>query len=283
MKVKHLGPHLETKKGLAATIDSLKTFDADACAFFVSSPRSRNVLPPSKTEVAEFRKACKNNNIDPLKDILVHGAYIINLASPDPPKRHASVEHALREAQKCEAYGIGLYNIHPGSPTKESTKEEGIKHAIKSINHIVENTEFVVVVIETMAGQGNVLGGTFEDLRDIIAGVKDKRRIGVCLDTCHVFCAGYELGRKEEYEKTMKAFEDVVGFEYLRGAHINDSCHPFGSKKDRHAGIGKGELKNDPFINIMNDPRFDNIPLVLETHDKDKFAEEIKLLRSFVN
>lgn len=210
--------------------------------------------------------------------ILPHDSYLINLGHPGKEELAKSRTAFLDEMQRCEQLGLDRLNFHPGSHLKLITPEESLKIIAESINLTLDKTKGVTAVIENTAGQGSNLGHQFEQIKFIIDLVEDKSRVGVCIDTCHTFTSGYDLITPEGYEETFKQFEQIIGFHYLRGIHLNDSMKPLGSHVDRHDSIGKGFLGNDVFRRIMKDPRFDNLPIILETPNEDIWAEEIKML-----
>ncbi|KAJ3019076.1 hypothetical protein HKX48_002382 [Thoreauomyces humboldtii] len=234
-------------------------------------------------DIARFATACSATKMDPTKHMLPHGSYLINVANVDPVKSQQAVEGLVDELLRCESLGITKYNFHPGAALKEP-RDEAIARVADAINRAHSLTKFITVVVENMAGQGTVLGSTFEDLRDIIAGVTNKDRVGVCLDTCHAFAAGYDIRTKKAYDDTMQRFSDIVGFRYLKGMHLNDSKGELGCRKDRHEFLGKGHIGWEAFRLIMNDSRLNDMPLILETPredgpegDKEHGAEVIKL------
>lgn len=226
--------------------------------------------------VERWNRALKETNF-PLTQILPHGSYLMNPGSPDPEKLEKSRTAMLDECQRCERLGIPFYNFHPGSTTGACTVEQCLKTVAATIDYIVENTEFIIMVIETMAGQGHTIGSTFEQIREIISAVKNKERVGVCIDTCHIFAAGYDIRTKAAYEQTMKKFDEVIGLRYLKALHLNDSKGGLGCRADRHENIGKGRIGKGGFKCIMDDERLDNIPLVLETPEGDYPREMITL------
>ncbi len=221
------------------------------------------------------------------------GPYLVNLAQKDPEKANQAYDNFLDDLQRCEALGIELYNFHPGS-TGGDTKAAAIARIAAQLNKSHRATKSVVTVIENMAGSGNVVGSRFEELRDIIALVDDKSRVGVCIDTCHAFAAGYDLSTPEAFTKTVDEFDSVVGTKYLRAFHLNDSKAPLGSNRDLHANIGTGFLGLRAFHSLVNHAPFQDLPMVLETpidrpgpngktfEDKQVWADEIKLLESLI-
>jgi len=213
--------------------------------------------------------------------VLPHDSYLINLGHPEAEKEEKSLNAFIDELRRVEELGLKYLNFHPGSHLKKLSEEECLTKIAKNINIALKETQSCIAVIETTAGQGTNLGYKFEHLAFIIDLIEDKNRIGVCIDTAHIFAAGYDLRTKEAYEKTMQTFDEVVGFKYLKGMHINDSKAKFASRVDRHHSLGKGEIGIDAFKFIMQDKRIDNIPLVLETIEPEIWPDEIKLLKSF--
>ena len=226
--------------------------------------------------------------------MLPHGSYLVNLAQEEAEKATQAYMAFLDDLHRCEALGIKLYNFHPGS-TGSHSRPSAITRIANALNRAHLSTKTVTPVLETMAGGGNVIGSTFEDLRDIIAQIEDKKRIGVCLDTCHVFAAGYDLRTPTAFRKTFDDFDKIVGMKYLRALHLNDSKAPFGSHRDLHQNIGLGFLGLQAFHNVMNEPRFEGLPMVLETpidhkdpetgkdvEDKGVWAREIKMLERLI-
>jgi AP endonuclease 1 len=218
---------------------------------------------------------------------------LVNLAQSDAEKAKQAYGNFIDDLQRCEALGIRLYNFHPGS-TLGDTKEAACGRIAAQLNKSHKATNSVITVLENMAGSGNVIGSTFEDLRDIIAKVDDKSRVGVCIDTCHTFAAGYDLRSPEAFRETMEQFDRIIGLKYLKALHLNDSKAPLGSHRDLHANIGTGFLGLRGFHNIMNYAPFAGLPMVLETpidrkgddgktvEDKRIWSGEIKLLEMLI-
>lgn len=231
---------------------------------------------------------------DAAAHVLPHGSYLVNLAQLDADKAEQAYTCFLDDLQRCEELGIKLYNFHPGN-TGGQPRAEALARIAAQLNKSHEATKTVITLLENMAGSGNVIGSTFEDLRDIIAMIKDKSRVGVCIDTCHSFAAGYDLRSPEAFAATMKSFDDIVGLKYLKALHLNDSKAPLSSRRDLHANIGTGFLGLRAFHNIMNYDAFQNLPMVLETpidkkgedgktvEDKSVWADEIKLLEGLID
>lgn len=281
-----VGAHVSAAGGLYNAFINSKKIGGSAMALFLKSQRQWAAKPLEEETIVKFKDTCKELGFDMTK-VLPHGSYLVNLGNPDDEKREKSYEAFLDELTRCDQLGIKLYNFHPGSTVGACSVEESIKHIADCINKAIKATSEVTVVIENMAGQGNVIGGKFEHLRDIIQLVEDKSRIGICLDTCHTFAAGYDLRSAKAYQKTMDQFEQIVGFKYLKAMHLNDSMTPHASGKDRHECIGKGHLGIEAFKNIMNDERLLGIPMVLETPlhptlGEAHYMEEIKLLYSLI-
>jgi deoxyribonuclease-4 len=227
-----------------------------------------------------FRENCEKFDYKPFQ-ILPHDSYLINLGHPEQEGLEKSREAFLDEMQRCEQLGLDRLNFHPGSALGKISDEECLLRIAESINIVLDKTRGVTAVIENTAGQGTNLGYKFEHLRFIIDHVEDKTRVGVCIDTCHSFAAGYDLSSEAGFMETFQHFEEVVGFTYLRGMHVNDSKKGLNSRVDRHDSLGKGTLGIDLFRWLMKDSRFDNLPLILETPDETIWKEEIAMLYSY--
>jgi len=252
---------------------------ANAFALFTKNQRQWTAKPLENETIEAFKQNLEYAGILP-KHVLPHDSYLINLGHPNLEKRQKSYEAFLDEVHRCEQLGLELLNFHPGSHLNEISEEECMDIIADNINRILDLTQNVTLVIENTAGQGTNLGCRWEHLAYIIERVEDKARIGVCLDTCHLFSAGYDIRTPETYAKTMEEFASIVGFGYLRGMHINDAKPQLGSRVDRHHSLGKGTIGLEAFKCIMQDARMDDIPLVLETIDESIWADEITLLRS---
>lgn len=211
--------------------------------------------------------------------ILPHDSYLINLGNPDKDALQKSRNAFLDEMQRCEQLGLNRLNFHPGSHLNKISEEGCLLLIAESINQVLEKTKGVTAVIENTAGQGSNLGFAFEQIKFIIDHVDDKSRVGVCIDTCHAFAAGYDMLTQDAFNKTFDDFDRIVGFSFLKGMHLNDSKKGLGSHVDRHDSLGKGTLGLNPFRFIMKDIRFDGIPLILETPDEQLWPEEINLLK----
>lgn len=280
--MKYFGAHVSASGGVENAIKNAKEIGATAFALFTKN--QRQWLAPALTpeQIATFRNAMAEAGYE-AKQILPHDSYLINLGHPEDEGLQKSRESFFEEMQRCELLGLDRLNFHPGSHLKKISEEESLERIAESINMALERTQGVTAVLENTAGQGSNLGFKFEHLAYIIDRVKDKSRVGVCLDTCHSFAAGYDLRTKEACDATFAEFDRIVGFNYLCGMHLNDALKPLGSRVDRHAPLGDGEIGWECFKYIAQDSRFDNIPLVLETPDEARWAEEIAKLKEFAN
>jgi deoxyribonuclease-4 len=276
---KFVGAHTSSSGGVFNAVYNAQQIGAKAFALFTKNQKRWDAKPLDTKTIERFKTALDESKILP-KHVLPHDSYLINLGHPDEQKLIKSRMAFIDELERCEELGLEKLNFHPGSHLKEISEDECIDRIAESINIALDKTKGVSAVIENTAGQGSNLGYKFEHLAQIIDKVEDKTRIGVCIDTCHMFVAGYDIRTKEVYDKTWQEFENIVGFKYLMGMHINDSKPPLGSKKDRHHSIGQGEIGLDAFRFIMNDERMDDIPLILETIDSSIWKEEIELLYS---
>ncbi|HBY4817634.1 TPA: deoxyribonuclease IV [Klebsiella pneumoniae] len=277
--MKYVGAHVSASGGLANAAIRAAEIEATAFALFTKNQRQWRAAPLSDETIAEFKAACEKYHFGP-RQILPHDSYLINLGHPVEEALEKSRDAFIDEMTRCQQLGLTLLNFHPGSHLQQIPEEECLARIAESINIALAKTEGVTAVIENTAGQGSNLGFKFEHLAAIIDGVEDKSRVGVCIDTCHAFAAGYDLRSAEACEKTFAAFERIVGFQYLRGMHLNDAKSAFGSRVDRHHSLGEGNIGHDCFSWIMQDSRFDGIPLILETINPDIWAEEIAWLRA---
>ncbi|WP_457561756.1 deoxyribonuclease IV [Caminibacter pacificus] len=280
--MKYVGAHVSAAGGVENAVKNAVEIGANGFALFTKNQRQWFAKPLSEKSITKFKEWMQEHGFN-ADAVLPHDSYLINLGHPEVEKREKSLESFIDEARRVEQLGLKYLNFHPGSHLKKISEEECLDLISESVNHAIKETESCVFVIETTAGQGSNLGYKFEHLAYIIDKVKDKERIGVCIDTAHIFAAGYDIRTKEAYEATMKEFDEIVGFKYLKGMHINDSKAKFASRVDRHHSLGKGEIGIDAFKFIMQDERIDNIPLVLETIEPELWPEEIKMLRSFEN
>ena len=277
--MKRVGAHVSAGGGVENAPLNAKAIGAKAFALFTKNQRQWKAKPLTNDNIDKFRQNCEDAGYLP-EHVLPHDSYLINLGHPEKEGLKKSRDAFLDEMQRCEQLGLKLLNFHPGSHLKKIEEDACLKRIAESINIALDQTKGVSAIIENTAGQGTNMGFRFEHLAVIIENVDDKKRVGVCLDTCHTFTAGYDLRTKKAFKATMDEFEKVVGFKYLSAMHLNDSKPDLGARVDRHQSIGKGKLGVDPFSFIMNDKRFDEIPMVLETIDDTIWAEEIKLLYS---
>lgn len=274
--MKYIGAHVSASGGVENAPVNAHEIGANAFALFTKNQRQWVSKPLTEDSIRLFKENCKLYGFQP-EYILPHDSYLINLGHPEEEGLEKSRAAFLDEMQRCELLGLKLLNFHPGSHLNKIPVEDCLSLIAESINIALDKTKGVTAVIENTAGQGSNLGNEFWQLRYIIDRVEDKSRIGVCLDTCHTFTAGYDL--LDDYEAVFREFDEVVGFHYLRGMHLNDSKKELGSRVDRHDSIGKGLIGFPFFEKLMRDSRFDNMPLVLETIDEALWPEEIAWLR----
>lgn len=277
--MKFVGAHVSASGGVENAPVNANNIGAKAFAFFTKNQRQWFASPYKEENIINFKARCEEFGYS-ASNILPHSSYLINLGNPTDEGVKKSRQAFFDEMQRCEQLGITLLNFHPGSHLNEISVEKCLDRIAESINMALDRTTGVCAVLENTAGQGTNLGHTFEQLAHIIDKVQDKSRVGVCLDTAHTLAAGYEIRTRETYDETFNKFDDIVGFSYLKGMHINDSKKELASRVDRHDSLGKGLMNMDLFSFIMNDPRMDNLPLILETPDESLWAEEIQLLYS---
>lgn len=275
--MKRIGAHVSASGGVENAPINAHEIGASAFALFTKNQRQWKARPLTEQSINAFQKNLDQAGIE-ARHVLPHDSYLINLGHPDDEALQKSRDAFLDEIQRCQQLGLSLLNFHPGSHLKRISEEESLRRVADSINWALERTTSVTAVIENTAGQGSNLGYRFEHLAAIIDNVEDKARIGVCLDTCHTFTAGYDLRTSDACQRTFEEFERSVGFHYLRGVHLNDSKPDLGSRVDRHESLGKGKLGWPVFEYIMNDDRFEDIPMVLETIDSTLWADEIRQL-----
>jgi deoxyribonuclease-4 len=279
--MKLIGPHVSTTGGVFNAPLNAKALGATAFGMFSKNQRRWESPPYDQSTIALFKKNLKEAAYLP-SSVLTHDSYLINLGNPDPDAQKKSLDACIDELTRCDQLGLNTLNMHPGSHLKLVDEIDCLDIIAKNINTALAATRNVSVVLETTSGQGSNVGYRFEHLAHIIKNIDDKKRVGVCVDTCHIFAAGYDIRTEKGYYQVMEEFDKVIGFKYLMGMHLNDSKGKHGSHLDRHHSLGQGELGLEPFRQIMNDSRLDGIPLILETIDEGIWAEEIKLLYSFV-
>ena len=275
--MKYIGAHVSSSGGVENAPLHAKEIGAKAFALFTRNQRQWRSSPLSAKSITLFRERCAEFGFAP-EHILPHDSYLINLGNPDAEGLTKSREAFLDEMRRCEQLGLKLLNFHPGSHLNKMEPEACLALIADSINWTLAQTEGVTAVIENTAGQGTNLGYTFEQIATIIEQVEDKSRVGVCIDTAHALASGYEIRTAEGFADTFRKFEEVIGFHYLRGIHLNDSKKELSTRVDRHDSVGKGVMGMDLFRMLMKDSRFDNIPIILETPDESLWAEEIRLL-----
>jgi deoxyribonuclease-4 len=269
--MKYIGAHVSASGGVENAPLNASKIGAKAFAIFTKNQKQWKASPLNEKSIALFKENCKKYSYLP-EFIMPHDGYLINPGSPEKEMLEKSREALLDEMQRCELLGLTMLNFHPGAHLNKITEEECIKNIAESVNFVLLNT----------AGQGSWLGYKFEHLKAIIDLVDDKSRVGVCLDTCHTYAAGYDIKSEEGYERTFRDFGSIIGLNYLRGFHLNDAKKGLASRVDRHESIGQGDLGPEVFIRIMNDPRFDNMPIILETPDEEIWGEEVRWLYSVI-
>ncbi|AKH64778.1 MULTISPECIES: deoxyribonuclease IV [Photorhabdus] len=280
--MKFIGAHVSAAGGVDQAVIRAHELKATAFALFTKNQRQWNAPPLATDIIDKFKENCERYGYGS-QQILPHDSYLINLGHPDTEALEKSRLAFVDEMQRCEQLGIDLLNFHPGSHLNKIDVDKCLTRIAESINIALNKTQGVTAVIENTAGQGTNLGFKFEHLAAIIDGVEDKSRVGVCIDTCHAFAAGYDLRTDDVCQKTFQEFEKIVGFQYLCGMHLNDAKSEFASRVDRHHSLGEGNIGKTPFSYIMQDARFNGIPLILETIKPDIWHQEIAWLKSQQN
>ena len=274
---KFVGAHVSASGGVENAPLNAHKIGAKAFALFTKNQRQWKAKPLTEKSIEAFRRNCREAGYGP-EHILAHDSYLINLGHPEEAGLAKSRQAFVDEFERCQQLGLATLNFHPGSHLGKISEAQALSRIAESINIALDRTLGVTAVIENTAGQGNHMGYRFEHLARIIEQVEDRSRVGVCLDTCHTYAAGYDIKTPDAYRATLDEFDRIVGFSYLRGMHLNDSKKDLGSRVDRHASIGKGYLGVEAFEAIMSDPRLDGIPMILETPDDELWGEEIRLL-----
>lgn len=277
--MKYIGAHVSASGGVENA--PLNAHAIGATAFALFTKNQRQWFSPALTEksIEAFKANCAEFGYSAAQ-ILPHDSYLINLGSPEEESRTKSRNSFVEEMHRCELLGLDRLNFHPGSHLKKISEEDCLKYIAESINYALQKTSSITAVLENTAGQGTNVGYKFEHLAAIIDLVDDKSRVGVCIDTQHAFASGYDLYSVEGFNRVWQQFDEIIGFNYLRGMHLNDSKKELASRVDRHEVLREGLLGATPFEMIMKDDRFDNIPLVLETPDETRWSEEIEWLRN---
>lgn len=278
--MKYIGAHVSAAGGAENAPANAHKIGATAFALFTKNQRQWVGAPLTAAHIDAFREACARFGYLPAQ-ILPHDSYLINLGHPESDALEKSRAAFLDEMRRCEQLGLDRLNFHPGSHLQKITPEASLDRIAESINMALDKTRGVTAVIENTAGQGSNLGFAFEHLAYLIDRVEDKSRVGVCIDTCHAFAAGYDLRTAQACERTFAELDRIVGFNYLKGMHLNDAMKTLGSHVDRHTPLGEGMIGMECFRYIMQDARFDGIPLILETPDEERWPEEIALLKGF--
>lgn len=280
MEKMFIGAHVSISGGLENAPVRARELGATGFALFTKNQRQWMAKPLTDGEIAAFKNACQEMGYSPAS-ILPHDSYLINLGHPEADGLAKSREAFIDEMRRCEQLGLDRLNFHPGSHLQKISEEESLDRIAESINLALAQTHGVTAVIENTAGQGSNLGYRFEQLRYIIDRVDDRSRVGVCIDTCHAFAAGYDLRTADACDETFAELDRIIGIQqYLRGMHLNDALKPIGSRIDRHAPLGDGYIGWECFRYIVQDARFSGIPLILETPDESRWPDEIARLRS---
>lgn len=277
--MKYVGAHVSAADGVGNAPLEAHKIGAKAFALFTRNPSRWNSASIKQKEIEAFKVNCKQLGFEP-QQILPHDSYLINLGSPDPENLEKSRKAFLDEMRRCELLGLTMLNFHPGSHLRKIDIDECLRLISESINITLDQTSGVKAVIENTAGQGSNLGYSFEQIARIIEHIDDKERVGVCIDSCHAFAAGYNLADETGYQRMWEEFDSLIGLQYLSAMHLNDAKKPFASKIDRHESLGKGTIGEGFFRRLMNDPHLDSIPLILETPDVTLWPQEIEWLYS---
>lgn len=277
--MKYIGAHVSAAGGVENTPMRAHEIGATGFALFTKNQRQWNAKPLTEDNIQGFKEACELYGFS-MDTIIPHDSYLINLGHPEQAKLQKSRDAFLDELQRCEQLGINKINFHPGSHLNKISEKECLARNAESINIALDQTEFVKAVIENTAGQGTNMGFRFEHLAEMIEQVDQKDRVGVCIDTAHAYAGGYDLSTKEGFLETFESFDEIVGFDKLMAMHLNDSKKECGTNVDRHDSLGDGYIGWTPFEMIMKDERFDGIPLILETPNRKRWAEEIDILKT---
>ncbi|MFH5832451.1 deoxyribonuclease IV [Halalkalibaculum sp. DA384] len=278
--MKFVGAHVSAAGGVENAPGRAEDIGAKAFALFTKNQRRWKSKPLSDENIAGFKEQVAALGFS-MDYIIPHDSYLINLGHPEQDQLQKSRNAFLDEMKRCEQLGIKLLNFHPGSHLDKITPAECLQKNAESVNWVLDQTDGVTAVFENTAGQGTNMGFKFEQLAEMIDQVEDKERVGVCIDTCHAFAAGYDIRTREGLNKTFDEFDETVGLQYLKAMHLNDSKKELGSRVDRHESLGDGEIGVDAFRLIMQDERFDEIPLILETPNTERWPREIEMLYDF--
>jgi deoxyribonuclease-4 len=276
----YIGAHVSAAGGLENAVSRALEIRANAFALFSKNQKQWKASPLSTQQIETFKAAMKQGNFSP-SQVLTHDSYLINLGNGDDEKRRKSTDAFIEEMKRVQQLGLDRLNFHPGAHLKQIEDTHSMTLIAQGIDEAIEQTDGVYAVIETTAGQGSALGRSFEEIAYIIEKAKHKERIGVCIDTCHIFAAGYDIRSEESFLEVMERYGSLIGFDKLMGMHLNDAKSEFNSHVDRHAPLGEGNIGLTCFKTMMKDPRFENIPLILETPAPEKWSDEIAMLRGF--
>ena len=276
--MKYIGAHVSAAGGVENAPVRAEEIGATAFALFTKNQRQWKAKPLTEENITKFKQRVDERGFS-MDAIMPHDSYLINLGHPEKEKLQKSRDAFLIELQRCEQLGIKLINFHPGSHLNKISEKECLARNAESINIALDQTEFVKAVIENTAGQGTNLGFRFEHLAEMIEQVDQKDRVGVCIDTAHAFAGGYDISTEDGFTETFQQFDEIVGFDKLMGMHLNDSKKEVGTQVDRHDSLGDGFIGWTPFEMIMKDERFDDIPLILETPNTERWPEEIAKLK----
>ena len=272
-----LGTHMSIAGGLNKTAQNVVKMNANTMQIFSRNPRGSNFKNPSEKEVEEFQKIRKEHHFGP---ILAHAPYTMNLASAKPEVYEFACDVIREDIQRMDNLGIENIVFHPGSHTGIGT-EAGIENIIRGLNQAIMESQNIMVLLETMSGKGTEIGARFEELKTIRDGVNHPEKVGICLDTCHVFSAGYDI--VNHLEEVLDELDENIELSYLRAIHLNDSMMPFGSRKDRHATIGDGEIGLEALMRVITNPRLAGIPFYLETPlDDAGHKQEIQMIKEYL-
>lgn len=275
-----IGAHTSIAGGLEQAAIQAKELDATAFALFTKNQRQWIAKPITESQAALFKETCSSLGYTK-SQILPHDSYLINLGNPDPAKRKQSLDAFVDELDRVAQLGLDKLNFHPGSAVGTSDRKSCLRLVAESLDEALSQVDSVFAVLETTSGQGSSVGSTFEEIEEILHLCKCRDRLGVCIDTCHIFASGYDIRTQETFAATMEHFSRTIGFEKLMGMHLNDAKSTLGSHVDRHASLGSGSIGLDCFSFICKDRRFSGIPLILETPDSSRYASEIALLKSY--
>lgn len=273
----YIGPHVTIAKGYKKAAEIAVDIGANTFQFFSRNPRGGNAKEFDEKDINEFQKIRKENNFGP---ILAHAPYTMNLASAKDDVYEFANMVIKEDIIRMDSLGIEYMCFHPGSHVGAGV-DVGIEKIIAGLNGALTGDENITVLLETMSGKGTEIGTRFEQIRKIIDGVEHNENLGVCLDTCHIFSAGYDI--VNDLEGVLEEFDKVIGLERLKTIHFNDSMMPFGSKKDRHAPIGEGEIGLEALVDVLEHPKLKGLPFFLETpFDDEGHKREIKMIRGLL-